>query len=325
MRQALILGLCLTGCFHAVQAQDGNTVVAPVIDSAVANFTTNEMTIKGSAFGTVLPSVKLDGMVATVISHTVTMVVCHMPSGITPGSYLLQLTNNSPSPALSVFFAATIGATGPAGPTGPQGPAGATGPQGAAGATGPQGPVGPAGPQGPQGPQGTGGPTGPAGPQGPQGPSGVVAVAYGSGWVGSTVPGPIPTTLWNKIGMKSLTLTAGQVVQWTVSAAFGTSATHGAANLYIAACYAGSDGVAREAHEGQFMGGLSAPPSMQVYSTGATFTFATAGTYQVGLCAYDTTPTAGTWNSNSYFNLTALILPAGTGSLTQVQEGARVN
>jgi hypothetical protein len=152
-----------------------------------------------------------------------------------------------------------------------------------------------------------------------------VAVAYGSGWVGATVPGPIPTYLWNKIGMKSVTVTAGQVVQWTVSAAFGSSITGGAANLYIAACYAGSDGVAREAQYGQYLGGLSAPASRIVLSTGATFTFATAGTYLIGLCAYDNTPTPGSWNSNDFFNLTAFILPAGTGSLTQVQEGARVH
>ena len=124
MRQTFTLVLCLAGCFQVAQAQDsdaGSTPV-PVITSAVTNFTTGQMTIRGSAFGTVVPSVKLDGMVATVISHTVTMVVCNLPSGIAPGSYLLQLTNTSASPALSVFFAATIGATGPAGPTGPHGP-----------------------------------------------------------------------------------------------------------------------------------------------------------------------------------------------------------
>jgi Collagen triple helix repeat (20 copies) len=303
MRQTFTLVLCLAGCFQAAEAQDsdaGSTAV-PVITSAVTNFTTGQMTIRGSAFGTVLPSVKLDGMVATVVSHTVTMVVCNLPSGIGPGSYLLQLTNNSPNPALSVFFAATMGATGPAGPTGPHGP---TGPQGPAGATGPQGAVG---------------------PQGPQGPSGVVAVAYGGGYVANPVPGFVSGSIWNKLGMKSITVTANQVVQWHVSGAFGTSATGGAIGLVIAACYAGSDGVAKEAQYGEYIYGLTAASGQRhIVSTEANFTFTTAGTYSIGLCGYDASQ-SGSWNSNDYFNLTALILPAGTSSLTQVQEGARVN
>ena len=153
-----------------------------------------------------------------------------------------------------------------------------------------------------------------------------MAVAYGSGAVAQPVPGIVPTTTWNKLGMKSLTLSANQVVQWTVSAALGTSSGGGANNLFIAACYAGSDGVAHEAHGGQYIGGLTVPGNQRhVVSTGATLVFTAAGTYSVGLCGYDANGTPGNWNSNDWFNLTAFILPAGTGSLTQVQEGARVN
>jgi hypothetical protein len=125
--------------------------------------------------------------------------------------------------------------------------------------------------------------------------------------------------------MRSLNLSAGQVVQWTVSGGLGTAAAGGAANLYIAACYAGSDNVAHEAHGGQYIGGLTvAAGQRHVVSTGAAFTIPTTGTYQIGLCAYDSS-SSGNWNSNDWFNLTAFILPAGTGSSTQVQEGARVN
>jgi IPT/TIG domain len=153
MRQTLIFTMCLTmclaGCLQLAQAQD--TVIPPVIAGAVANFSTNpaQLTIKGTAFGTLPPSIKVDGMVCAVLSHSATMSVCYLPA-ITQGSYLLQLTNNSLNPPVTANFDLALGAIGPTGPTGPRGPAGATGAKG---------------PTGPQGPAGANGPTGPAGGQ----------------------------------------------------------------------------------------------------------------------------------------------------------------
>lgn len=114
-----------------------------------------------------------------------TQIVATLPSGLTPGSYLLTVISTSQS----VSFLVTYGAVGPQGPMGlpgVQGPAGPIGPQGLTGQmglAGPQGPTGPAGstgavgPPGPAGPVGATGATGaigPAGPQGPEGASGAV-------------------------------------------------------------------------------------------------------------------------------------------------------
>ena len=106
MRQTCVLALCLGGCFQLAQAQDTNTAIPPLIESAAATFTTNpgQITIKGTAFGTLPPTVKVDGMVAPVFSHSATMVVCYLPTGITPGSYFLQLTNNSQNPPSHGYF-----------------------------------------------------------------------------------------------------------------------------------------------------------------------------------------------------------------------------
>lgn len=164
MRQTLIFTVCLAGCLQLAQAQevDGGAGATPVISSATANFSTNpaQLTIKGTAFGTLPPTIKLDGsMVCAVVSHSPTMAVCHLPAGIAQGTYFLQLTNNSLNPPVTATFDVAIGAVGPTGPTGPQGPAGATG------AKGPTGPLGPAGATGPQGPTGATGAAGSAGGQ----------------------------------------------------------------------------------------------------------------------------------------------------------------
>jgi IPT/TIG domain len=87
-------------------------------DRHPGHITTNpgQITIKGTAFGTLPPTVKIDGMVAHGI-HSATMVVCYLPAGIAPGSYFLQLTNNSLNPPVTSTFDVTLGAVGPAGPT----------------------------------------------------------------------------------------------------------------------------------------------------------------------------------------------------------------
>ena len=83
--------------------------------------------------------------------------------------------------------------------------------------------------------------------------------------------------------------------------------------------------MAKEAQYGEYIYGLTAASGQRhVVSTEANFTFTTAGTYSIGLCGYDAN-NSGNWNFNDWFNLAALILPAGTSSLTQVQEGARVH
>lgn len=212
----------------------------------------------------------------------------------------------------------TVGPAGPTGANGPAGPIGANGPAGPVGAVGPAGPIGangPAGPVGPQGPvgqNGANGAPGAQGPAGPQGPSGLVGAAYASGGVygGNTIPGALAGSIWNQLGMKSVTVTAGQVVQWTVSAAMGTVAGAASGSLQIAACYTDASGVAHEAVSGQFivMGVLPAG-ERTVVSTGGIYRFATGGTFAVGLCGYDTS-TSAKWNNNDWFNLTAIIMPS---------------
>lgn len=118
------------------------------VQSAVANYTTNQITISGTGFGTGTPKVDLEGQSLAIVSHTATMIVADLPS-LPAGSYLLTVTAGSNTSPLVL----------------------------ALGATGPQGPQGPGGPQGAQGPQGPVGPTGPQGPQGIQGPAGV-AIGY---------------------------------------------------------------------------------------------------------------------------------------------------
>ena len=116
----------------------------PVIDSAVPNYSTNQLTISGSAFGTTTPTVKIDTVALSIVSHTATQIVATLPSGIGSGSFLLSVAAGSATGT----FDLTLGAAGPQGPQGPQGvqgpqgPAGAQGPQGAQGAQGAQGPAG---------------------------------------------------------------------------------------------------------------------------------------------------------------------------------------
>jgi hypothetical protein len=120
-----------------------------LINSAVVNSSVTQITVSGSGFqsGTAAPNVRFDGTVLTVTSFSDTQFVASLPSGLGPGSYLLEVaTSNSFNSTND--FEVTIGAQGP---TGPQGPIGPAGPQGPIGATGPQGPAGPTGPQGPSG------------------------------------------------------------------------------------------------------------------------------------------------------------------------------
>jgi hypothetical protein len=138
----------------------------PVISAVNTDYTVNPptITIGGAYFGSITPTVSLDGDPLTIATYTATSVTALLPTNINPGSYQLVLTNNSTQ--AQVTFDATIGAVGPPGPAGPTGATGTAGPTGPHGPAGATGPAGPTGPHGPAGPAGATGATGPAGPQG---------------------------------------------------------------------------------------------------------------------------------------------------------------
>jgi len=160
MKILLLSAIALTLLTAPSQAQQHN---APVLSTATVTTSTlpNQIAIGGTNFGTLLPTVSLDGLPLNVISYSDTLAVAYLPTGVNPGTYRLSLTNNSlqgnpdvRTGTLDVTIGAVgaQGSKGDTGATGPQGPAGA---QGLPGQTGQTGPVGPAGPVGPQGPAGT--------------------------------------------------------------------------------------------------------------------------------------------------------------------------
>ena len=104
---ALLLSLPLPGGqpFSAAQTKQPPTT-KPVIDSAVADFQTNQITISGTGLGASKPKVLLDGQSVTVLSFTATTVVGTLPAGIGAGTFVLQLTEG----AYVVNFHATLGA-----------------------------------------------------------------------------------------------------------------------------------------------------------------------------------------------------------------------
>ena len=168
MRKLLTVWL-LTISMFVLAAASAHAAATPTITSASINYSTNQITIKGSAFPTSKPSVVFNGTTLTVVgTPTATSITATLPTGVAQGTYTLTVST-------SAVFDVTYGAVGPQGPqgatgaTGPQGPTGLTG---ATGATGPQGPQGAKGATGPQGPTGLTGATGPAGPAGPTGATG---------------------------------------------------------------------------------------------------------------------------------------------------------
>ncbi len=145
-------------CFLAISclgvpSLSADGVGIPVITAVSESEHPPQLTIMGSNFGTVQPSVTLNGLPVSVMSYTNTLVVVTLPASIesAPGTYLLSLTNNSDVKVQLLntgVFVVAIGETGPAGPAGPAGPqgiAGPTGPVGPAGATGATGATGAAG------------------------------------------------------------------------------------------------------------------------------------------------------------------------------------
>lgn len=119
---------------------------APTITNTTINYSTNQITITGILFtsgGT--PTVTFNGVGLTLGSTTNTQIIASLPSGLSPGTYLLKVINPS-IPNQPASFDVTFGAVGPQGPTGATGPTGAQGPTGPTGATGATGATGPAGP-----------------------------------------------------------------------------------------------------------------------------------------------------------------------------------
>ena len=151
MRRMSVIALLLFAPLLAVSAS-----AAPVVQSGVINYVTNQITLTGTNFvpGKAKPAVLFNGTALTVTSFSNTQIIATLPSGIAPGTFNLTLTNSAGN---SVEFDMSYGAIGP------QGPAGAAGP---AGTQGPAGLTGPAGPQGPRGLTGAPGAPGPAGANG---------------------------------------------------------------------------------------------------------------------------------------------------------------
>jgi len=144
---AVLGSLCM--CIFA--AAPAKAALPPVITGVTADYAISPatITITGRNFGSLTPTVTLDGATLVVSTYTSTSVTALLPANLAPGSYQLALTDNVTR--FQDTFDAAIGAVGPEGPAGPAGSAGAAGPpgpQGPAGATGVTGPQGPSGPAG---------------------------------------------------------------------------------------------------------------------------------------------------------------------------------
>jgi hypothetical protein len=152
MRMTAALFLLILAPLLAVAA-------TPVVNSGTINYSTNQIMLTGSGFepNKTKPTVAFNGSALTVSTFSNTQVTATLPTGLTPGTFDLTVTNSQGN---SVVFNMTYGATGPqgpAGPTGPQGPAGLSGAAGATGATGASGPRGLTGAPGAPGPAGANG------------------------------------------------------------------------------------------------------------------------------------------------------------------------
>lgn len=194
-------------------------IVSASVDS------TGRLNITGSNFGSVTPTVKLNGTPLQVVSSpSPTSIVALMPfDPLVPGSYLLTV---SIGPSATEFdaFSLTLGAvgpkgdkgakgdqglTGPKGDTGPAGPAGPKGDKGDQGLPGPKGDTGPQGAKGDKGDAGATGAAGPTGPQGNQGPAGATGPQGpkgDAGATGATGPAGPPLTSFDSIAGLPCTL-----------------------------------------------------------------------------------------------------------------------
>src|ERR1035438_419188 len=158
------------------------TANAVTISSVSINYTTNKITIVGSALCTAA-----HGPVVTFNSHSLLINSCSGSSIVAslpaqaPGSYVLTVSDNNVSAAP---FYVTYGAVGPQGPVGPAGTPGIPGAKGGTGLTGATGATGAAGQAGPAGPIGPVGLTGSTGATGLTGATGATGAAGAIGPVG---------------------------------------------------------------------------------------------------------------------------------------------
>lgn len=172
---------------------------------------------------------------------------------------------------------------GDIGATGPQGAQGATGPAGASGATGPQGSQGPQGPQGLQGLQGQQGPQGPAGAAGQNGATGIVHTEPLSGMAQTLSAHSAEYQFVGPVALVSVT--AEQRFTGFVTVPVSSS---GDITLLVNLCHKLQGTI-----EAQPFGGavsdmridITAPTMIAVAST---LEPSQPGTYQVGLCATNT-------------------------------------
>jgi Collagen triple helix repeat (20 copies)/IPT/TIG domain len=151
MRRILVAALLLFAPLLAFSAS-----AVPAVQSGIINYVTNQVTLTGSNFepGKDKPTVLFNGAALAVTSFSNTQIIAALPTGVTPGTFDLTVTNSSGN---SVVFDIAYGAIGPQGPAGPVGPTGVQGPAG---------PTGPAGQTGPRGITGAPGAPGPAGTNG---------------------------------------------------------------------------------------------------------------------------------------------------------------
>jgi hypothetical protein len=151
VRRILVVALLLFAPLLAISAS-----AAPVVQSGIINYVTNQVTLTGTNLepGKAKPTVLFNGTSLTVTFFSNTQVVATLPTGLTPGTFNLTLTNSAGN---SVEFDMSYGAIGPQGPAGLAGPTGAQGPAGPSGPTGPTGPRGLTGAPGAPGPAGTNG------------------------------------------------------------------------------------------------------------------------------------------------------------------------
>jgi hypothetical protein len=198
------------------------------------------------------------------------------PTSVSIGS--TQVINSS-----GQWVGSATGLTGPTGPMGPTGPAGATGPQGPTGAVGAAGAVGPTGPAGA---------AGAVGPTGPTGPTGSTVTAYSAN---STTNVSITTTTLTWIFGVNVAVAAGDTVAMTghsslsqATTCAGTtcvSPTSMSGTFY--ACYRQAAGTPTSgASQLYWVGDQGTVDFTYHVSVSDTFTFGTAGTYEVGICAH---------------------------------------
>lgn len=172
LRTTVVIGLLamiLAG--GSVSAQRRSQLV---IHSVTPDPLTDQLTIRGAAFGTDAQQVFVETTPASVVSWGDNEIIVTQPPALADGSYLLTVVRGPHAVERDVFhFSLTTPIPGPPGPQGETGPAGPAGPQGE---TGPAGPAGPQGETGPAGPAGPAGANGTPGIQGPAGVSGYVIV-----------------------------------------------------------------------------------------------------------------------------------------------------